>query len=303
MKIINTIIVILTAVSFSLSSQGDIAVGDSVNLNLWAQVSGNNVGQVTGTFGTPNTQNSNTSGWNNKINPAGSGYLLSAAGEATSLTVSSVRPGGNSRDGSGATANNGQAYQGTAMRAWGAAGAKGLDVGREATLTISGLNADFADGYKILAYVGGANENGGAALALQKGSAADWAANYGADDLTADIAATTLNDSDTSTYFWKTRYTTTQYTSPVKITSTAYATTSAAVGDYAVWNDSFLKDSGGNYADEITVVVKSLYSNGTNPAAVGLGGIQIIAIPEPATAGLLGIFGAATILFRRRFKA
>jgi len=46
----------------------------------------------------------------------------------------------------------------------------------------------------------------------------------------------------------------------------------------------------------------SVFSQNYSPTGIGVDNLSIEAIPEPATLGLLGIFGAGIILFRRNFK-
>ena len=63
-----------------------------------------------------------------------------------------------------------------------------------------------------------------------------------------------------------------------------------AVTDYVVFDNL--------NADSLLLTVQADLN-----AKVGLGGFQIVAIPEPATIGLLSIFGGAMAFVRKRFSA
>ena len=54
----------------------------------------------------------------------------------------------------------------------------------------------------------------------------------------------------------------------------------------------------GSGADELTFRMPLDASNG-----LGVAGLTLEAVPEPASFGMLAVFGAALLLFRRRFRS
>ena len=58
----------------------------------------------------------------------------------------------------------------------------------EAHVVLSNLNSNFPNGYKIITYLGGVNQNSGASISLTEGDASEW-----------DVATD-------ETYYFKTRY-------------------------------------------------------------------------------------------------
>jgi len=283
-KITKTIAAV--ALCLPLVSSASLSAGDMVSVNFWGQFSGADVGRVTGSFGVAGDGNTVNSEWQNMINPANfTGTLTSKDGVDTSLSITGVRPQGAGRD------TGGTAYSQTAMRAFMNTGGSNLalndaangGLGLEAHVTFSGLNANFANGYDVYAYIGGQNENTGGSLSLTEGSDADWNADFTSGD---------MNGERTTTRWYKTRWTPGGYTSPVKMTDTT-----STVGANTTVADYFRFEN--QDADSFTITVKALAGS---PGNTGIGGIQIVAIPEPATIGLLGLVGGGIYLKRRFMK-
>ena len=283
-KIAKTIAAV--ALCLPLVSSATLSAGDMVSVNFWGQFNGADVGRVTGSFGVVGDGNTVNSAWQNIINPSAfTGTLTSKDGVDTTLSISGVRPQGAGRD------TGGTAYSQTAMRAFMNTGGANLSLnnaanggaGLEAHVTVSGLNANFASGYDVYAFIGGQNENTGASLSLTEGSAADWN-----DDFTNDE----LNGERTTTRWYKTRWSPGGYTAPVKMTDTT-----SSVGANTTVADYFRFEN--HDADSFTITVKALAGS---PGNTGIGGIQIVAIPEPATIGLLGLVGGGIYLKRRFMK-
>lgn len=152
---------------------------DVVSVNFYKDISGVTYGQVSGTFGISD-EGSEVAGWINTINPNNLTSVTTSDGTATTIGISAIRPNGNGYDSTDATS-----YAQTAMRGYIHAY---LAADKEAHVTLSNLNANFPNGYKILAYVGGSSDNTGASVSLTEGDAASW------------------DPSTDTTYYFKTRY-------------------------------------------------------------------------------------------------
>ena len=134
------------------------------------------------------------------------------------------------------------------------------------SMTFSDLNANFSQGYKAIVYLTG----------------------------TSACNAASVTDG-TTTYYYKTLWTSASFDGTLtETTDTTYDGTapSVPVAQYAV----FGSEAAPLTADSITIEVDALLNS-----AAAIGGVQIVAIPEPATLGLLGLFGAAVMGFRRIF--
>lgn len=72
------------------------------------------------------------------------------------------------------------------------------------------------------------------------------------------------------------------------------------------WQGSFIQTSAdtevGNYAVAAGLSASSftIVDNGTSPGKGGITGLEIIAIPEPATIGIVAVFGGGLLFIRRR---
>lgn len=136
---------------------------------------------------------------------------------------------------------------------------------KPSTVELSGLNASFASGYYLIVYLTGFNANLGASI--DDGSTTYY---YQAVDFTSSTWDGTL----------------------VQTTATADSGSGAnPVAQYAIFGSS----SSPLTADTITLTERTLYGGGA-----GIGGLQIMGVPEPASASVallgLGLFG----LFIRR---
>lgn len=218
--------------------------------------------------------------WNNVISGSyvnfGAGVLKDHDNQNTTLTISTTAPNGINYDQAANNGGSGLPYDGTpmysVMRAF-----LNPSPGAEPHVTISGLNENFSDGYQVLVYLGGASENTGASVSLtQSADPADW-----------DVA----ND---DTYWFKTRWTPAGYTTPVVATDTTSSVgANTTVADYALFDGG----AQGYYdSDSFTITV-----DGISGGWAGIGGIEIIAIPEPATFGFITVASAGLLFLRKRF--
>ena len=130
------------------------------------------------------------------------------------------------------------------------------------SITISDINATFSLGYYAIVYVGGFNANTGASIT-------DGTSKYYYRPLPTPVA-------------------------PVSFVQTTQ-TTDLGLGNnptaqFAVFGSMSVPLT----ADSITFTIDTLYGGGS-----GLGGVQIVAVPEPTTAALL-LSGAMLLALRRR---
>ena len=231
--------------------------------------SGVPITDITGDYGVI-AEDSVTSGWINDFNPNGDTITFNN-GSASTVSFTAVRPNGNNKDSSGDSDN----YDNTPMRGFAQAYLAG---GAEVHLTAANLNANFADGYKVIAYLGGQSGNTDADVSLTLGSAADYDAGTNTTtydyrtrfnpDATGDAGFHGINDS--------------------RVGIADADSTSTTVAEYAVFDNLS--------ADTFTLTI-----NGDAGGPAGLGGIQIVAIPEPATLGFMGIAGSGLLFLRKRF--
>lgn len=226
--------------------------------------------EISGNYGVT-AEDSVTGGWINDFNPNGDTITFNN-GSASTVSFTAVRPEGQNRDTGGNDSDN---YDGTPMRGFAQAY---LAAGKEVHLTAANLNANFADGYKVIAYLGGQSGNTASEVSLTLGSAADYD-----------------NGINTTTYSYRTRFNPDAAgdagfhginDSRVGIASATSTTTTVA--EYAVF-------------DNLSADTFTLSINGNSGGPAGLGGIQIVAIPEPATLGFMGIAGSGLLFLRKRF--
>ncbi len=223
-----------------------------------------------------------TDGWINTITGQNIAMNLSD-GTATSVGLFTRRPNGASADFSG----DSSAHNNTPLRGFAQAF---LSAGAEAHIELSNMNANFQNGYSVVVYVGGDSNNNGWGLTL----------NEGVNHTGYDAAAGT-------TYFGKTRF---NPNAPAG-SGNGFADNGFVEADYTV---SGLTDASANSAFPVAnyVVFDNLSADsllitldGMKNAKAGIGGFQIVGdvIPEPATIGLLGVFGGAMAFVRKRFSA
>ena len=222
-------------------------------------------GDGIGTMATPTSVT-----WNETVGPTA---LVDHDGNATSITLTTDRPVGNQFDGTGGDNYNGTPHYVSARA--------NLASGAEVHITLAGLNAYFPDGYIVVSQVGGASENGGASISLTEGLKSAW------------------NASTDETYYFKTRFNPAGWTgTPTQTTATAPSGSASSGASYAVADYAEFTNGGDGYAaDTITVTLDSI-----NTSWAGIGGVEVIAIPEPATVGLLGIAGTGLFALRRRMN-
>jgi hypothetical protein len=130
-----------------------------------------------------------------------------------------------------------------------------------ASVTVTNLNANFSGGYYAIVYLAG------------------YAAGEGA----------SISDG-TSTYYWKTA-------DPDNATLVQTLDVDNADGydtaNYAVFGSAANPLS----SDSVTFTLDNI----TNTGSAALGGLQIVAIPEPGTVGLMVVLAGAMAWIRRRF--
>ena len=131
------------------------------------------------------------------------------------------------------------------------------------SMTLSDLSATFTSGYFAIVYLGGFNANTGASIT-----------------------------DGSSTYFYRPNPTPpAPYGSFVQTTqATDLGSANNPIAQYAVFGST----SSPLTANSITFTIDSLYGGGS-----ALGGVQIVAVPEPATAALL-LCGGMLLAARRR---
>ena len=223
-----------------------------------------------------------TDGWINTITGQNIAMNLSD-GTATTVGLFTRRPNGASADFSG----DSSAHNNTPLRGFAQAF---LTAGAEAHIELSNMNANFQNGYSVVVYVGGDSNNNGWGLTL----------NEGVNHTGYDAAAGT-------TYFGKTRFN----PNAPEGSGNGFADNGFEEVDYTV---SGLTDASANSAfplanyvvfDNLSADSLLITLDGMKNAKAGIGGFQIVGdvIPEPATIGLLGVFGGAMAFVRKRFSA
>ena len=129
------------------------------------------------------------------------------------------------------------------------------------SVTVTNLNANFSGGYYAIVYLTGFS--GGTGASISDG---------------------------TSTYYWQTA-------DPNNATLVQTMDISNGdgydVANYAVFGSA----SSALTADTVTFTLANI----TNTGSASLGGVQIVTIPEPATAGLMAFLGGGLMWARRRF--
>ena len=99
-------------------------------------------------------EDSVTDGWIDKLSDVHKGYALTTAdGVLSSVIMQTIRPNLNGYDST--DADN---YAQTAMRGY---GVTHTNNGNHAQVTLDNLNVNYPNGYKIITYLGGANQNSG----------------------------------------------------------------------------------------------------------------------------------------------
>ena len=223
-----------------------------------------------------------TDGWINTITGQNIAMNLSD-GTATTVGLFSRRPNGASADFSG----DSSAHNNTPLRGFAQAF---LTAGAEAHIELSNMNANFQNGYSVVVYVGGDSNNNGWGLTL----------NEGVNHTGYDAAAGT-------TYFGKTRFN----PNAPEGSGNGFADNGFEEVDYTV---SGLTDASANSAfplanyvvfDNLSADSLLITLDAMKNQKAGIGGFQIVGdvIPEPATIGLLGVFGGAMAFVRKRFSA
>lgn len=220
------------------------------------------------------------SGWINTLTGQND-PLSTSSGTATTVGLFTRRPNGSSADFSG----DSSAHNGTALRGFAQAF---LPADAEVHIELSNMNANFANGYSVVVYVGGDSNNNGWGLTLNEG-----------------VTHTGYNAAAGETYFGKTRFN----PNAAAGTGNGFADNGYEEVDYTV---AGLTDSSAssafplaNYvvyenlsADSLTITLDAMKNQ-----KAGIGGFQIVGtvIPEPGTVGLFGFFGAAMAFVRRLF--
>ena len=271
---------LMIAMSLSLATLVSQAAIISVNYydNNGTVANGRQIDSATVTGAGSNA----TDGWINTITGQNIAMNLSD-GTATSVGLFTRRPNGASADFSG----DSSAHNNTPLRGFAQAF---LTAGAEAHIELSNMNANFQNGYSVVVYVGGDSNNNGWGLTL----------NEGVNHTGYDAAAGT-------TYFGKTRFN----PNAPEGSGNGFADNGFEEVDYTV---SGLTDASANSAfplanyvvfDNLSADSLLITLDGMKNAKAGIGGFQIVGdvIPEPATIGLLGVFGGAMAFVRKRFSA
>ena len=218
-----------------------------------------------------------TSDWINTIRGQTSGNNADLdSADVSGIGIYARRPNGTSQD-FGGTGGGTAAYNGTPLKGFAQAFLANPEA-NAAHVELSNLNQAFADGYKIIAYVNGDSTANGGSITVNTG------VNHNGYDRDAG-----------ETYYFKTRYTSAGFANSGYVESDYQTVQPSAASGYAV-TDYVVFDN--LNADSLLLTVQADLQ-----AKVGLGGFQIVAIPEPATVGLLGLFGGAMAFVRKRFCA
>ena len=223
-----------------------------------------------------------TDGWINTITGQNIAMNMSD-GTATTVGLFTRRPNGTSADFSG----DSSAHNNTPLRGFAQAF---LAAGSEPHIELSNMNANFQNGYSVVVYVSGDSNNNGWGLTL----------NEGVNHTGYDAAAGT-------TYFGKTRFN----PNAPEGSGNGFADNGFEEVDYTV---SGLTDASANSAfplanyvvfDNLSADSLLITLDAMKNQKAGIGGFQIVGdvIPEPATIGLLGVFGGAMAFVRKRFSA
>ena len=143
---------------------------------------------------------------------------------------------------------------------------------------LSNLNQAYSQGYDLVVYLSGDSLNLGASVTVNEG-----------------VNHTGYDRSTGTTYWYKTANTTSTFANNGFIQGTVTGATAPGTGggDYAVANYVVFE---GLTADSLTITAEAVLQN-----KAGIGGFQIVAIPEPATIGFMGIAGSGLLFLRKRF--
>ena len=204
MKSYFRILVILLTVSST------VLASNIISINFYKDDGGVTYGKInSNSFGVA-LEDSVTDGWIDKLSDVHKGYALTTAdGVLSSVIMQTIRPNLNGYDST--DADN---YAQTAMRGYINAYTNN---GNHAQVILDNLNVNYPNGYKIITYLGGANQNSGASISLTEGDASSWDAST--DD----------------TYYFKTRY----YPDPSSETQYSGSATSDAPSTIYVGNGTF----------------------------------------------------------------
>jgi hypothetical protein len=134
------------------------------------------------------------------------------------------------------------------------------------SLTLSELNASFPLGYFAVVYLSGFNLNDGASITDGTSTFYYQPVNFAVDTWDGTLVQTT--------------------------TTTDLGSANAPVAHYAVFGSPASPLS----ADSVTFTLDTLYGGGS-----GLGGVQIVAVPEPSTGMVLGV-GLGLVALVRRWR-
>jgi len=146
-----------------------------------------------------------------------------------------------------------------------------------AHVELSNLNQAYSQGYDLVVYVSGDSGNLGASVTVNEG-----VIHTGYDrESGANFWYKTANTSSTFANGWR-QGTVTGATAPGS-TGAAYA-----VADYVVYE--------GLTADSLLLTVQGELGN-----KAGIGGFQVVAIPEPATVGFMAVASSGLLFLRKRF--
>ena len=223
-----------------------------------------------------------TDGWINTITGQNIAMNLSD-GTATTVGLFTRRPNGTSADFSG----DSSAHNNTPLRGFAQAF---LAAGAEPHIELSNMNANFQNGYSVVVYVSGDSNNNGWGLTLNEG-----------------VTHTGYDAAAGTTYFGKTRFN----PNAPEGSGNGFADNGFEEVDYTV---SGLTDASANSAfplanyvvfDNLSADSLLITLDAMKNQKAGIGGFQIVGdvIPEPATIGLLGVFGGAMAFVRKRFSA
>lgn len=228
MKTIYAFIIALTAFVGSASAV------DVISVNFTDGASPSAGTEITGTYGVESAGN-----WNNIAGPTSN--LIDSNGVATTVSVSATtRPNGNSTWPSD--------YSGTVLYA---GIVEYLNQSPNSSATISGLNANFPDGYKIIVYLNGTST-------LNAGQVSDG----------------------TTTYYYKTYYSPSNFDGTLTQTLdeeyVAGEGTSVPVAQYAVFGTEAVPLT----ADSITLTMDALLGGGASLCGFQIVGVEAISLPE-----------------------
>ena len=243
----------------------------TISVNFVDATTGNN-DEISGVAGVGDYA---TSGWINTLRGQTSGANADLdSADVSGIGIFARRPNGTSQD-FGGTGGSTAAYNGTPLKGFAQAFLANAETAA-AHVELSNLNQAFADGYKIIAYVNGDSTSNGGSITVNTG-----------------VNHTGYDRDAGETYYFKTRYTSAGFGASGYIESDYTSTQPPAASGYAV-TDYVIFDN--LDADSLTLTVQADLN-----AKVGLGGFQIVAIPEPATIGFMAFASSGLLFLRKRF--